>query len=83
MEDFDKISNLYDKKYKFTGKIDRKSFINTQYILFQLLKRHKYNCKKEDFNMLKTLDRKSFHDDIVKDLFETLGYASGVLQKRC
>lgn len=74
MEDFDKISNLYDKKYKFTGKIDRKSFINTQYILFQLLKRHKYNCKKEDFNMLKTLDRKSFHDDIVKDLFETLGF---------
>ena len=34
-EDFDKISNLYDKKFKFTGKIDRKSFINTQYVLFQ------------------------------------------------
>ncbi len=74
MEDFDKISNLYDKKFKFTGKIDRKSFINTQYILFQLLRRHKYPCKKEDFNMLKTLDRKSFHDDIVKDLFESLGF---------
>lgn len=74
MEDFDKISNLYDKKFKFTGKIDRKSFINTQYILFQLLRRHKYPCKKEDFNMLKTLDRKSFHDDIVKELFETLNF---------
>jgi hypothetical protein len=74
MEDFDKISNLYDKKFKFTGKIDRKSFINTQYILFQLLRRHKYPCKKEDFNMLKTLDRKSFHDEIVKDLFETLNF---------
>ena len=74
MEDFDKISNLYDKKFKFTGKIDRKSFINTQYVLFQLLRRHKYNCKKEDFNMLKTLDRKAFHDEIVKELFETLGF---------
>lgn len=74
MEDFDKISNLYDKKYKFTGKIERKSFINTQYILFQLLRRHKYPCKKEYFNMLKTLDRKCFHDEIVKDLFETLGF---------
>jgi hypothetical protein len=74
MEDFDKISNLYDKKFKFTGKIDRKSFINTQYVLFQLLRRHKYPCKKEDFNMLKTLDRKSFHDDIVRELFETLGF---------
>lgn len=74
MEDFDKISNLYDKKFKFTGKIDRKSFINTQYVLFQLLRRHKYPCKKEDFNMLKTLDRKSFHDDVVRELFETLGF---------
>ena len=74
MEDFDKISSLYDKNYKFTGKIDRKSFINTQYVLFQLLRRHKYNCKKEDFNMLKTLDRKSFHDEIVRDLFESIGF---------
>ena len=74
MEDFDKISNLYDKRFKFTGKIDRKSFINTQYVLFQLLRRHKYPCKKEDFNMLKTLDRKSFHDDIVRELFETLNF---------
>jgi hypothetical protein len=74
MEDFDKISNLYDKRFKFTGKIDRKSFINTQYVLFQLLRRHKYNCKKEDFNMLKTLDRKAFHDEIVRELFEALGF---------
>lgn len=74
MEDFDKISNLYDKKYKFTGKIERKSFINTQYVLFQLLRRHRYPCKKEDFNMLKTLDRKAFHDEIVRDLFEALGF---------
>ena len=74
MEDFDKISNLYDKKFKFTGKVDRKSFINTQYVLFQLLRRHKYPCKKEDFNMLKTLDRKSFHDEIVRELFEHLNF---------
>ena len=74
MEDFDKISNLYDKKFKFTGKVERKSFINTQYVLFQLLRRHKYPCKKEDLNMLKTLDRKSFHDDIVRELFECLNF---------
>lgn len=74
MEDFDQISNVYDQKFKFTGKIDRKSFINTQYVLFQLLRRHKYPCKREDFNMLKTLDRKSFHDDIVKEIFEHIGF---------
>jgi hypothetical protein len=74
MEDFDKISELYDKKYKMEKRIERKSFINTQYILFQLLRRHKYPCKREDFNMLKTLDRQCFHDEIVRDLFEQLGF---------
>ena len=74
MEDFDKISNVYDQKFKFTGKIDRKSFINTHYVLFQLLNRHKYPCRASDFNMLKTLDRKSFHDEIVKEIFEHLNF---------
>jgi hypothetical protein len=74
MEDFDTLINLYDKKFKQNRKIERKSFINTQYVLFQLLRRHKYMCRKEDFNMLKTLDRKSFHDDICKELFEELGW---------
>lgn len=74
MEDFDKISNVYDQKFKFTGKIERKSFINTQYVLFQLLRKHKYPCKLSDFNILKTLDRKSFHDDIVKEIFEHLNF---------
>jgi len=74
MEDFDKISNVYDQKFKFTGKIERKSFINTQYVLFQLLRKHRYPCKRNDFNMLKTLDRKSFHDDIVKEIFEHLNF---------
>ena len=72
MDDFDVLINLYDKKFKQNRKIERKSFINTQYVLFQLLRRHRYMCKKEDFNMLKTLDRKSFHDDICKELFEEL-----------
>jgi hypothetical protein len=74
VEDFDVLTALYDKKFKYDKKIERKSFINTQYVLFQLLRRHKYPCRKEDFNILKTLDRKSFHDDICKELFEELGW---------
>ncbi len=74
LDDFDILTALYDKKFKKNKKIDRKNFINTQYVLFQLLRRHKYQCKKEDFNILKTVDRKSFHDDICKDLFEHLGW---------
>ena len=55
-------------------KLIEKNFINTQYVLFQLLRRHKYPCKRADFNILKTIDRKSFHDDVCKSLFEQLGW---------
>jgi len=71
LHDFDLLTELYDQKYK---KTERKNFINTQYVLFQLLRRHKYPCKKEDFNILKTIDRKYYHDTICADLFVTLGW---------
>lgn len=74
LDDFNTLSNLYDKKFKQDQKIDRKSFLNSQYILYQLLKRHKHPCKKEDFNTLKTLDRKSFHEDIYSQLTQELGW---------
>lgn len=69
LDDFDKLTELYDKIYK---NINRKNFINTQHVLYQLLKRHKHPCKCEDFVVLKTIDRKFFHDEICKNLFEKL-----------
>lgn len=74
MTDFDILVNAYVKKYKYENKIARKSFMNIQYVLFQLLNKNKYPCKKEDFNILKTNDRKTFHDEIAKSLFEELGW---------
>ena len=76
LEDFDELSNAYDRKIKFNQnqRIDRKSFINTQYVLFQLLRRHKHQCKEEDFNMLKTLERKAFLDEVCGQLFQELGW---------
>jgi len=71
LDDFDILTDLYDKKFK---DINRKNFINTQYVLYQLLCRHKYPCKKEEFIVLKTIDRKFFHDEICKTLFEFLGW---------
>lgn len=71
LEDFDVLTEVYDKKYK---SINRKNFINTQYVLYQLLKRHKYPCKKEDFNILKTIDRKYYHDTLCAELFQQLGW---------
>lgn len=72
MTDFDVLVDRYDKKYKHNT--DRKNFINTQYVLFQLLRRHKYPCQKEDFNILKTIDRKYYHDEICSELFAELGW---------
>lgn len=71
LHDFDELTSLYDKTYRNN---ERKNFINTQYVLFQLLKRWKYPCRKEDFNILKTIDRKYFHDSIMQNLFEILGW---------
>lgn len=71
MDDFDTLVNLYDTLYK---NISRKNFINSQYVLYHLLMRHKHPCKKEDFTILKTTDRELFHDEICKTLFETLDW---------
>ena len=74
LDDFDSLTELYDKKFKNKPGFDRKNFINTQYVLYQLLVRYRHTCKKEDFTILKTVDRKSFHDDVAKICFEELGW---------
>jgi len=74
LNDFDILTELYDKKYANNNKINRKNFINTQSVLYQLLLKHGYPAKKEDFNILKTQDRKSFHNDICRDLFIESGW---------
>jgi hypothetical protein len=71
MVDFDKLTEQYDLLFK---DIERKNFINTQYVLFQLLRKHGYNCNKDDFAVLKTTERKACHDDICKTLFDALGW---------
>lgn len=74
LDDFDKLSGLYDEEYIKTKRITRKNFINTQYVLYQLLKRHKYPCVESDFIFLKTIERIDFHDKVCLDLFTKLGW---------
>lgn len=70
--DFDILVETYDKFFK--NRVDRVNFISTQYVLYQLLQRHKHPCKKEDFVILKTMDRKWFHDSVCRELFDLLGW---------
>ena len=78
LDDFDILTNLYDKRYEQLVMLKcnstRKNFINTQYVLFQLLRKHRHECDKSSFINLKTIDRKTFHDSICKILFEELGW---------
>lgn len=76
IEDFKELVNLYDRMHgkDKVEELDRKNFLNVQYILFQLLKRYDYPCNAEDFSMLKTAERKLFHDQVCSKLFATLGW---------
>lgn len=78
MSDFDQLVETYELLYKSddpgSKKIGRKNFINNQYVLYQLLRRHKYPCDITEFSILKTTERKSYHDDICRELFAALGW---------
>ena len=59
MADFDMLLETYDSvplnKLLLlppwsTAKTERKNFINNQYVLYQLLRKYKYPCRKEDFS---------------------------------
>lgn len=65
LEDFDIVTDTYDKLFK---NINRKNFINTQYILHKLLCKHRHPCNEDDFAVLKTIDRKTFHDDVFREI---------------
>jgi hypothetical protein len=72
MKDFDAMLTEYDSNFKAA---DRKNFINTQYVLYQLLKRHKHKCDKDHFVVMRTMsDRKSYHDRVCKTIFAKFGW---------
>lgn len=75
--DFDRLVCAYDKLEKKDG---RSSFLNSHYILYQLLKRHKFPCDENMFiNILKTKDRIDYHNDITQEMFEILEWNFTVL----
>lgn len=73
VRDFDLLDELYEEHFVKTNRVsNRKNFIHTQYILFQLLRRYNYPCNKSDFNLLKTTQLKLFQDSICSELFALL-----------
>jgi len=80
LEDFDRLTEVYDNLYnnnqeegdKKSSK--RKNFINAQFVLYQLLRKHGHLCNEMDFLTLKTSERKRFHHTICKELFSLLDW---------
>jgi hypothetical protein len=71
LSDFEQLTALYDELYRNDT---RKNFINTQYTLFQLLKRHKHPCTASDFSIIKTSERRDWHHRVCKNLFSKLNW---------
>lgn len=67
LKDFELILPAYEQLD--TEKIN---FLHVQYILYQLLRRHKFPCKEDDFAMLKTIDKKIEHDDCYEKICNIL-----------
>lgn len=79
LDDFDKLTETYDNLYikneeEEDVKTKRKNFINAQFVLYQLLRKHGHPCNEMDFLTLKTSERKRFHHTICKQLFSILGW---------
>lgn len=68
MEDFRKILFTFET----IGNVNRKNFLNNQYVLYQLLRRRKFPCKKEDFNIIDSVDRLREHDELMARICEKL-----------
>ena len=69
VQDYREFTRVYN-----TLDIDRKNFLNAQYMLYRLLERRRHVCNLENFNLPKTQMSRTFHDKVCKRVFETLGW---------
>lgn len=71
ISDFEKISDQYSLLY---NSVERKNFINIQFILYKLLQKHNYHYEDDDFITLKSVDKKMERDKICRKIFESLNW---------
>lgn len=72
LADFDLFLCEYNKLYQTNS--TRKNFINVQYLLYQLLVRHRFKCRQDDFICPKTADTRRMYDKICGEIFGVLGW---------
>jgi hypothetical protein len=68
LEDYNDLNDDFEKS-SLRG--NRKSSLNSKYVLYQLLQRHGYEI---NFTAIKSVKSKHFHDEVTKKLFEKQGW---------
>lgn len=79
-DDHEKICAVYPECVeqvlkKYDNRYTRKSMMSGHYLLYQILTRRKYPCKKEDFNILKSEGPLFFHDKVYKRICKVYGWS--------
>ena len=74
LDDFEKLLAVYDRVIKQDFNYSRTNFLNSYYVLYQLLKKNSFPCKETDFPIIKTIDRKLEHDEIYEKCCTILGW---------
>ena len=69
--DFEQFVKCHNKI--FPQDLEQKNF-NYQLLLYQLLMKNGYKCNPNEFNFLKTTERKSYHDERCRVIFGELGW---------
>jgi hypothetical protein len=67
--DFDRVVEVYDSL-----KVDRKNFLHSKYVLYQLLRIRDVKVDERDFDILKTRDRLVEHDEIWEKICKALQF---------
>lgn len=57
-----------------SGGDGRSNFLNSNYVLFQLMRKHNYPCEFSSFYCLRTLQSRMQHDRICRRIFTKLGW---------
>jgi len=86
LADFVTLLDLFEKRYcgdqpvidevylEYSDYIHRKKFINTPYILYQLLRKHRYPVSRDSLGILKTIERLHYANALCERLFDEMGW---------
>jgi len=75
LDDFEKLVQMFISISENTDKIERTNFLNSQYVLYQLLKKYNYQCYENDFALPRSTKCRVDQEKIYIDLCDKLHWS--------